>query len=106
MNGLFRREGVPGCAYGQASMFHLVLGADCPPPIDDFTWDWQGQPGYHLPRMSGEAIWSLRRGMLNEGVDLMGTGGMVSSAHTEEDIGRTVEAFSRTVRQMKDEGVL
>ncbi|OGO51050.1 MAG: hypothetical protein A2148_10760 [Chloroflexi bacterium RBG_16_68_14] len=106
LNELFRREGVPGCAYGQASMFHLVLGADCPPPIDDFTWDWQGQPGYHLPRMSGEAIWSLRRGMLNEGVDLMGTGGMVSSAHTEEDIGRTVEAFSRTVRQMKDEGVL
>jgi glutamate-1-semialdehyde aminotransferase len=44
--------------------------------------------------------------MLNEGVDLMGTGGMVSAAHTEEDGSHTVEAFRRTVRQMKAEGAL
>ncbi len=106
LNEVFRSEGVPGCAYGHASMFHLVLGADCPPPIDDFAWDWQGQPGQRMPRMSGEAIWSLRRGMLNEGVDLMGTGGMLSSAHTEKDIDHTIEALFHTVRQMKEEGVL
>ena len=44
--------------------------------------------------------------MLNEGVDLMGTGGMVSAAHSDADVARTVEAFSRTVRQMKEEDVL
>jgi glutamate-1-semialdehyde aminotransferase len=44
--------------------------------------------------------------MINEGVDLMGTGGMVSSAHSAADVARTAEAFSRTLRRMKDEGVL
>jgi glutamate-1-semialdehyde 2,1-aminomutase len=44
--------------------------------------------------------------MLNEGIDLMGSGGMVSAVHSEEDVDRTVEAFARTVRQMKVEGVL
>jgi len=106
LNDVIRGEGIAGCAYGDASMFHLVLGAECPPPREDFAWDWQGLPGSRLPHTSPEAVWALRRGMLNEGIDLMGTGGMVSSAHAETDAGRTVEAFSRTVRQMKRESLL
>ena len=106
LNDLIRSEGVAGCAYGHASMFHLILGADCPSPSDDFAWDWQGRPGQRVPRMSGEATWSLRRGMLNEGIDLMGTGGMVSAVHTEADAEHTAEAFARTIRLMKEEGVL
>ncbi len=105
LNEVIRSEGVPGCAYGHASIFHLILGAACPAPADDFEWDWQGRPAQRMPHMSGEAVWSLRRGMLNEGVDLMGTGGRVSSAHTQSDVDRTVEAFSRTLRRMKEEGV-
>lgn len=106
LNELIRAEGVPGCAYGHTSMFHLVLGAECPPPIDDFSWDWQGQPGHRMPHTPIEVFWALRRGMLNEGVDLMGPGGMLSSAHTEEDIDHTLEAFARTLRRMKAEGLL
>ena len=106
LNEVIRSEGVAGCAYGQASIFHLVLGAECPPPVDAVAWDWQGRPGDRLPRMSGEAIWALRRGMLNEGVDLMDTGGRVSLVHTEEDAAHTTEAFRRTLRQMKDEGAI
>ena len=44
--------------------------------------------------------------MLNEGIDLMGPGGMLSAAHSEEDVSRTVEAFRATVRRMKAEGTL
>jgi glutamate-1-semialdehyde 2,1-aminomutase len=106
LNRTLREEGVPGCAYGHASMFHLALGAECPPPIDDFTWDWLGQPGAKIPPLAGEVFWSLRRGMLNEGVDLMGPGGMLSSAHSEEDVARTVEAFAQTIRGLKAEGTL
>ena len=106
LNETIRAEDIAGCAYGEASMFHVILGAECPPPIDGFAWNWQSNPGDRVPRMPGEAAWSLRRGMINEGVDLMGTGGLVSSAHGEEDIARAVEAFTRTVRRMKDEGVL
>jgi glutamate-1-semialdehyde aminotransferase len=45
--------------------------------------------------------------MLNEGVELMaGTGGLLSSAHSDGDIERTVEAFARTLGRMKAEGAL
>jgi glutamate-1-semialdehyde 2,1-aminomutase len=106
LNEVIRSERIAGCAYGGASMFHLVAGAECPPPVEEFAWDWQGRPGSRMPHMAPEAVWALRRGMLNEGVDLMGTGGMVSAAHSDADVARTVEAFSRTVRQMKEEDVL
>jgi glutamate-1-semialdehyde 2,1-aminomutase len=106
LNDVLRNEGVSGCAYGYASMFHLVMGAECAPPVDSFSWDWQGQPGSRTPPMAVEVFWSLRRGMLNHGVDLMGPGGMLSLAHSEEDVARTLEAFEQTVRQMKAEGAL
>ncbi len=106
LNEIISAEGVPGCAYGHASMFHLILGAECPPPIDGFTWDWQGRPARRMPHTPGEAVWSLRRGMLNEGIDLMGTGGMVSAAHSDADAERTVEALRSTIRRMKEEKAL
>ena len=87
-------------------MFHLVLGADCPPPLNGFTWSWEGKPGQRMPQMSLDAFWALRRGMLNEGVDLMGAGGMLSSAHASEDIDLTLEAFRHTLRGMKAEKIL
>jgi glutamate-1-semialdehyde 2,1-aminomutase len=106
LNALIGEEGVAGCAYGDASMFHMVLGAECPPPIDGMTWDWQGRPGDTMPRMRAEAVWSLRRSMLNEGVDLMGTGGLVSAVHDASDVERTLEAFRASLRAMKGEDVL
>ena len=106
LNNVMDSEAVAGCAYGHASMFHIILGAECPPVKDGFSWDWQGQPSDRMPRTAGDAVWALRRGMLNEGIDLMGSGGMVSSAHSEADIDNTVQAFTRTVRQMKEEKLL
>jgi glutamate-1-semialdehyde 2,1-aminomutase len=106
LNDVIREEGVAGCAYGYASMFHVVLGQDCPPPIDGFAWDWQGHPSWRVPHMGVEAMWALKRGMLNEGVDLMGTGGMVSLAHTEADVDHTLGAFRRTLGSMKADSVL
>jgi glutamate-1-semialdehyde 2,1-aminomutase len=106
LNEVIRKEGASGCAYAEASMFHIILGATCPKPIDDFSWDWQGRPTTRMPHMSGGAFWSLRRGMLNEGIDLMGSGGLVSAAHAAADADRTVEAFESTVRQLQREGMI
>ena len=106
LNEVIRSEGVPGCAYGHASLFHIILGEDCAPPIDGFTWDWQGHPGHRVPRLSSEALWALRRGMLNEGVDLMESGGLVSAAHTQQDVDHTIQAFTSTVRRMREEAIL
>jgi glutamate-1-semialdehyde 2,1-aminomutase len=104
MNGVFRDESVPGCVYGQASMLHIAPGMDVQPP-DGYGWGWSAlpKPAPHVGRQTAAA---LRLGMLNEGIDLMGSGMMVSSAHTDDDVDRTVEAFRRTLRAMKDAGAV
>jgi glutamate-1-semialdehyde 2,1-aminomutase len=106
LNQAIRDQGVAGCAYGQASMFHIILGAECPAPVDGFQWNWEGRPGARMPQMSLDCFWSLRRAMLNEGIDLMGGGGMLSSAHTEEDVSFTVGAFGRCLAALKLVGSL
>jgi len=106
LNDEIAEGGIAGCAYGQASMFHLILGAECPPPIDGFEWNWGGHPGHKMPQMSLDVFWGLRRSMLNEGVDLMGGGGMLSDAHTPDNISFTVQAFRRVLAAMKAEEIL
>ena len=104
MNRVFSEESVAGCVYGQASMLHIAPGMDVQPP-DGYGWGWSAlpRPAPHLRRDLGAL---LRIGMLNEDVDLMGAGMMVSSAHTAEDVDRTVEALRRTLRAMKDAGAV
>jgi glutamate-1-semialdehyde 2,1-aminomutase len=104
LNGVFREESVPGAVYGQASMLHIAPGMERQPE-DGHGWGWRPLP-CPPPRLRRETALALRRGMLNEGVDLMALGMMVSAAHTADDVDRTVEAFRRTLRAMKDEGAV
>ncbi len=105
-NQIIRKAGVKGCAYGYSSMFHLLLGRDCPPPDDDFTWHWEGPPAASIPQTPGPVATPLRQGLLNRGADLMRTGGLVSAVHNEEDIDRTLSAFEATLADLRREGVL
>jgi len=100
MNGVFRHESVAGCVYGASSMLHVALGMGEQPP-DGYSWGWRPLP-CPAPRVGHEAADALERGMLNEGVQLMDGGMMVSSAHSAEDVDRTAEALRRTLRG--DEG--
>ncbi len=104
MNAVFREEAIAGCVYGQSSMLHMAMGMEAQPD-DGYSWGWRALPAAP-PRVAPEVATALRRGMINEGVELMGDGMMVSSAHTGEDVARTVEAFRRTLRSMKAEGVV
>jgi glutamate-1-semialdehyde 2,1-aminomutase len=104
LNRAFRDEAVAGAVYGHSSMLHIALGMEEQPP-DGYGWGWRALP-VEPARVSGAAIQALRRGMLNEGVDLMAGGLMVSSAHADADVDRTVEAFRRTLRAMKDEALV
>jgi glutamate-1-semialdehyde 2,1-aminomutase len=103
MNALLRRAEAPGCVYGFSSMFHITMGYDVPPPEDGFLWNWKGKPGPTVPGISRERLESLKRGMLNCGVDLMRNGGLVSAVHTEEDIQATLAAFEETLTDMRRE---
>jgi len=101
MNAILREESVAGCVYGLSSMLHIALGMERQ-PSDGYSWGHRALP-VALPLVRRETARALRLGMRNEGVDLMGDGLMVSSAHTEDDVARTVEAFRSTLRAMKDE---
>jgi glutamate-1-semialdehyde 2,1-aminomutase len=104
LNAVFRDESVPGCVYGVSSMLHVALGCG-EQPDDGVGYGWRPLP-FQLPTVSPAAAQALRLGMINEGVDLMAGGLMVSSAHTDEDVRRTSEAFRSTLRAMKEEKLL
>lgn len=104
LNAAFREESVAGCVYGVSSMLHVALGMDVQPP-DGYSWGWQALPK-PPPHVSRAASQALRLGMINEGVDLMAGGMMVSSAHSDADVTLTIDAFRRTLRAMKDERLL
>jgi glutamate-1-semialdehyde aminotransferase len=57
--------------------------------------------------MPQEMTRSMRRVMLVNGVDMMGGRAfLVSSAHEEEVIDRTLEAFSASLKELREEGVV
>ncbi|MCC6236903.1 MAG: aspartate aminotransferase family protein [Dehalococcoidia bacterium] len=101
LNAVCASLSLPGSAWAVSSMFHVNLGYDAPRPRD-VEWDAAEEPRGVLPELERP----LKRALLNHGVDFMGTGGMVSSAHTDADIDQTVEAFRSTALDLRAEGLL
>lgn len=105
LNDVLSRAGAPGCVYGLASYFHILLGQHVVRPEDGVEWPFQA--GDVPARMGSVLTAALKRAMLNHGVDLMsGSGGFTSGAHTAADIDETVSAFEAAVAEMQAEGLL
>lgn len=99
MNAELARLGIPGYVYGQASEFRIVLGGDQVPQPRDY--DPRDLPLAFLSsgtRRETERLLNLA--MLQRGVHLFGNGGMTSSVHTDDDLSRTVEAWSATLEAL------
>lgn len=114
-NEVLRRHGVAGVAYGQSSLFHIyfAFGDDLEKarasgdPVGylsrpDVLQDPDRYP-FLLQAGPDKLPQRVRRELLNRGVDLMRTGGMVSGAHSDEDIDHTIEAFEDVIRTLKAE---
>ncbi len=105
MNGLLARLEVPGCVYGLASYFHIVLGEDCPRPRDGI--EWPADSGRLPPRMRPDLATNLKRAMLNHGVDLMGlSGGFLSGVHSERDVEAVLDAFEGSLHDLRRDGLV
>jgi glutamate-1-semialdehyde 2,1-aminomutase len=87
-------RGRPGwCAYGLFSDFHLYHGNSTAEDVYAGKTPWQQLKGAISPAL----VHKIRAGFLLHGVDIIGwPGGLVSSAHTEADVRRTVDAFKNT----------
>ena len=103
LNEIFIRNEVTGHAHGIASIIHVNLGADCSCDRDLCNMSYQ----QIYDTMPAETTRALRRAMLVNGVDMMGGRAfLVSSSHDEDVIDRTLEAFSQSLKDLREEGVV
>ena len=93
---------VTGHVHGVASVVHVALGVEC-----DCDGEVCTQPHSELLQAARAHSQPMKLAMMNEGVDMMGgIGFMVSSAHGENEIDRTVEAFERSLTALREEQVV
>ena len=102
LNETFSKLEVPGHAHGMASLIHLTLkDCDCDREVCTISHreiNESGSPAMNL---------TLKRAMINAGVDIMGRGSfIVSAVHQERDVDRTVAAFEDTLSAMRMEGLV
>ncbi len=104
LNRLFEERSVAGSAWAVSSIWHLNLnaGAVPPPRPADVEWDAAEEPA----GVAAPLVLPMKWALFNHGVDLMGTGGMVSSAHTDADIDATIAAFDAAIGDLRAEGIL
>lgn len=106
MNEILVRLDVAGCAYGQSSAFHIILGYDCPEARNGDVIAPQ------LPAMTLKAgpplklAQALEMAMLNHGVHLFRTGGFTSAAAEPEHIAATLDAFEAAIKDMRSEALV
>jgi len=107
MNRVITETGVRGCVYGAATILHVLLGEDCLPPDDGITWRWMDRARRFVPHMAPQSTVALKRGLINEGVDLMSDGRLiVGAAHSDRDVELTLASFGRALTQMQSEGII
>jgi len=106
MRKVLAEEQVPWGVYGEASAFIIFVNPQHttidPESFDPLALGFKGLKGARDPAL----INRLRLAMLANGVDLMpGPGGLVSATHRPREVGQTLEAFRRSVRWVKEEGL-
>jgi glutamate-1-semialdehyde 2,1-aminomutase len=105
LNRLFAERLWDWVAYGEFSMFRLLTPYSGPRPASDDFIPHDGA----FDKLDGprdvRLIQAFRRGMLLHGVDVAGLGGLVTAAHTEADVERTVAAVAGTVEALRAEGL-
>lgn len=105
MNATLRELAIPGVVYGQSSAFRIHLAGNAPPPAADT--DGRGLPhGVLAAPFPPERARLLQLALINRGVHLFGTGGMLSSAHSDADISHTLEAWRDALLELRSEGHL
>jgi glutamate-1-semialdehyde 2,1-aminomutase len=99
---VWRRLGVPGCVYGEASTINYslesALGSAPAPGARDHR---------RLQVLSNPDIYhALRCALILNGVDICPLHGWVSAIHTEEEVQRTAQAFEKALLLMREDALL
>ena len=105
MNQVLEDEGIPWAVYGESSVFHIFTNPDGL-EVDPLRFDAGALPASAFGLDSRtDMLAKLKLAMVVNGVDLQGwRGGIVSATHGESEAERTVEAWRKSLRALKDEG--
>jgi glutamate-1-semialdehyde 2,1-aminomutase len=105
LNEAFIKNEVMGHSHGISSLVQVNLGYDCNCDRDLCT-----MPYDEIYRsMPSDKTRALRRAVLVNGADAMDWNGLcyvVSSAHDDEVVDRTIEGFSQALKDLRTEGVV
>src|SRR5439155_23166250 len=103
---VLERHGIAGYVYGPASTFHVYFETN-PERLAGKTSrsELATSDARLLKGMPGALIQQYQRHLRYRGVDIMSsTGGVLSCAHTEDDIRTATTAFEATVVALRQEG--
>jgi glutamate-1-semialdehyde 2,1-aminomutase len=98
LNAVLAHHSAPGIVHGQSSTFCVLLGVE--DPLEDVP------PDTLKTGVTGPLSTALHCGMLLHGVQLFHGAGFLSTAHTDDDLERTVMAFDAVVPALQAEGLL
>lgn len=106
-NEILEEENVPWAVYGAHSFFNFYTNPDNR-PIRPTTFDAEAVPVEWFKADKRERMTAkVRLAMLVHGVNLKSLrGGFTSAAHTQEDVDRTLDAWRKSLRDVKAEGDL
>ncbi len=105
INERLERLRVPGCAWGDSSICHVLLGdAVANRTAGDLLRPELPSEFLKTKGSNRRLAWLLGLAMANEGVDLFAGSAIVSAAHTTQDIDKTLDAFERCVPRLQAQG--
>lgn len=106
LNELFAEKSVDWVSYGRFSAVKILPEYDGPRPDSDEFIPY-GNDSVKLDRkLPGTLSHAFRCGLLLGGVDWMGWAGSTTLGHTDDDVDRTVQAFSQTIDLLRADGLL
>jgi glutamate-1-semialdehyde 2,1-aminomutase len=104
MNEVLGRAALPWAVYGTFSGFHIFVNPK-QRPMDRDNFDPLTCPFAELKGIPQRLAHRLRLAMLINGVDITGwPGGLISCAHTADDVAATAAAFAEAIRMMRQDG--
>ncbi len=106
LNTAFTDLDVPAVAWGESSAFHIAIGKSGTNRTAGDLHTPEGLDPEYLKASGGDDLaQTFEIGMLVEGVHLFHSGGFFSTAHTTEDVDKTLAATRAVAGRMKDEGM-
>ncbi len=100
LGAVWRRLGIPGCVYGDASIVNYSLEKELTAGLDAGAHDHRRLQAIGTP----DAYHALRCALILNGVDICGLHGWVSAVHSESDVAKTVQAFEKAFILMQEDG--